>query len=100
MGAFGPVPVVGNYVSIKSLPGRVVEMLRGTELLIILLMLVPIVWALTDILGTPTRVWAESNQNQGLWTVVVFLLPLLGPLLYLVIARPTLNRARAGGDNS
>lgn len=71
-------------------------MLRGTEILIILLMLVPVVWALIDILGTPTRVWADSNQNQGLWSVVVFVLPLLGPLLYLVIARPQLVEARAG----
>lgn len=71
-------------------------MLRGTEILIILLMLVPVVWALTGILGTPTRVWADSNQSQGLWTVVVILLPFLGPLLYLVIARPKLIEARVG----
>lgn len=71
-------------------------MLRGTEILIILLLLVPVVWALTDILGTPARVWGDSNQNQGLWAVVVFLLPLLGPLLYLVVARPKLIEARSG----
>lgn len=71
-------------------------MLRGTEILIILLMLVPVVWALTDILGTPTSVWADSDQNQGLWAILVFLLPLLGPLLYLVIARPKLVEARSG----
>jgi len=75
-------------------------MLRGTEILIILLMLVPVVWALTDILGTPTRVWADSNQNQGLWAILVFLLPLLGPLLYLVIARPRLIEARSGTDST
>lgn len=71
-------------------------MLRGTEILIIVLMLVPAVLALTDILGTPARVWADSNQNQGLWTILVFLLPLLGPLLYLVLARPRLIEARSG----
>jgi hypothetical protein len=71
-------------------------MLRGTEILIILLMLVPVVWALTDILGTPTRVWADTKQNQGLWALVVFVLPLLGPLLYLVIVRPRLIEARSG----
>jgi hypothetical protein len=71
-------------------------MLRGTEILIIALMLVPVVWALTDILGTPARVWADSNQNQGLWTILVFRLPLLGPLLYLVMARPRLIEAPSG----
>lgn len=71
-------------------------MLRGTEILIILLLLIPVVWALTDILGTPTSVWADSDQNQGLWAILVFLLPLLGPLLYLVLARPRLIEARSG----
>lgn len=70
-------------------------MLRGTEILIILLMLVPVLLALTDILGTPTRVWADSNQNLGLWVIAVLLLPLLGPLLYLMMARPKLLEARS-----
>jgi hypothetical protein len=38
-------------------------MLRVSEILKILLLLVPVVWALTDILGTPTRVWADTKQN-------------------------------------
>jgi hypothetical protein len=74
-------------------------MLRGTEILIILLWLVPVVWALIEILGTPARVWAASDQNQGLWTIAVFVFPLLGPLVYLVIARPKLNAARSSGDD-
>lgn len=51
----------------------------------------------------PSRLIANSiripivlNQIQGLWVVVVFLLPLLGPLLYLAIARPRLIEARPG----
>jgi len=74
-------------------------MLRVSEILIILLLLIPVVWALSDILRIPTSVWADSDQNQGLWAILVFLLPLLGPLLYLVFARPRLNAARTSSDN-
>jgi hypothetical protein len=76
------------------------EMFRVTEILIILLLLIPVVWALSDILRTPASVWADSDQNQGLWAILVFLLPLLGPLLYLVIPRPRLIEARAGTDST
>ena len=41
------------------------EMFRVSEILIILLLLIPVVWALSDILRTPTSVWADSDQNQG-----------------------------------
>ena len=50
-------------------------------------------WALADVLRTPLGVWAATEQNQFLWALVVLLLVLVGPVLYLVIARPQLIAA-------
>lgn len=66
-------------------------MLRLPEILLIVVYLAPTVWALSDILRIPTTVWAASDQNQALWTVIVLVLPLLGPLLYFFIVRSKLN---------
>ncbi|HEX6222052.1 MAG TPA: PLDc N-terminal domain-containing protein [Acidimicrobiia bacterium] len=66
-------------------------MLRLSEILLIALYVAPTVWALSEILRIPTDVWAASKQNQALWTVIVLIVPLLGPLLYFFIARPKLH---------
>ena len=68
-------------------------MLRLSEILLIALYLAPTVWALSEILRIPTDVWADSRQNQALWTVIVLFVPLLGPLLYFFIARPGLSES-------
>jgi hypothetical protein len=65
--------------------------LRLPEILLIALYVAPTVWALSDSLRIPTDVWASSQQNQALWTILILILPLLGPLLYFLIARPKLN---------
>ncbi|MDF1597782.1 MAG: PLDc N-terminal domain-containing protein [Acidimicrobiia bacterium] len=54
-------------------------------------------WAIIDVVRTPAPVWARANQNQIVWALVVLLFSLLGPILYLVIARPALQAA--GGDS-
>lgn len=54
----------------------------------------PTVLAIGDIVRTPTDTWAESRQNQALWTLIVLIVPIIGPILYLIIARPRLNDAR------
>jgi uncharacterized paraquat-inducible protein A len=46
------------------------------------------IWALIDVLRTPQDVWAAAGQNQLLWGIVVLFFSLIGPILYLVIARP------------
>jgi len=48
------------------------------------------IWALISVLRTPQDVWAAAGQNQLLWGIVVLFLSLIGPILYLVIARPQL----------
>jgi hypothetical protein len=53
------------------------------------------IWALIDVLRTPQDVWAAAGQNQLLWGVVVLFLSLIGPVLYLIIARPQLLAAQS-----
>ena len=52
-------------------------------------------WAIIDVLRTPADVWEAAKQNQILWAAVVVLLSFIGPLLYLLIARPQLLEANA-----
>ena len=53
------------------------------------------IWALIDVLRTPQDVWAMAGQNQLLWGIVVLFLSLIGPVLYLIIARPQLLAAQS-----
>ena len=53
------------------------------------------IWALVDVLRTPQDVWAAAGQNQMLWGIVVLFLSLIGPVLYLIIARPQLLAAQS-----
>lgn len=53
------------------------------------------IWAIVDVLRTPTDVWEAARQNQILWAAIVLLISLIGPILYLMIARPQLLEASA-----
>jgi hypothetical protein len=68
--------------------------LGGSELLVIVVFVIPTVWALFDILQTGTDVWAASNQDQWVWVLVVLLLPVIGAILFFWIARPRLKGVR------
>lgn len=66
-------------------------MIRSGEWFVILLYLVPMIWAVTHALRTPEDIWEAAGQNQMVWVVIILLAPLLGPALYYVIARPRLR---------
>jgi TRAP-type C4-dicarboxylate transport system permease small subunit len=68
--------------------------LGGSELLVIVLFLIPTVWAIFDILQTKTEAWTAARQDQAVWVLVVLLLPGVGALLFFLIARPRLRQAR------
>jgi len=68
--------------------------LGSGELLVIVLFLIPTVWAVFDALQTSSDVWSASNQEQAVWVLVVLLLPGVGAFLYFLIARPRLNQVR------
>jgi len=61
----------------------------------ILVLVAPTVWALIDLLRVRSERWTASGQSQAVWAIVILLAtPLLGALLYFVIARPRLVTAR------
>jgi hypothetical protein len=68
----------------------------GAGFLVMLVMLaglVLIVMALVDLVRRPTEQWTVSGHNQLVWALIVILVGFIGPLLYLLIARPALDAA-------
>lgn len=68
--------------------------LFGVMLFMVLPFMVFHLWALIDVLKTPTSAWAAAEQNQVVWAIVVLVLAFVGPILYLFIARPQVVAAR------
>lgn len=53
--------------------------------------LVLLVVALIDLVGRPSETWQASGHNQLVWVLIVVFVGFIGPLLYLLIARPALD---------
>jgi hypothetical protein len=68
--------------------------LTGSEFFLIVVFLIPTVWAIFDALQTSSEVWAASKQDQAVWVLIVLLLPVVGAILFFLIARPRLNQVR------
>ena len=51
------------------------------------------VWSLVDALVIPDLQWTAAGQSKLLWVLLIVFLGLLGSLLYVVLARPSLGRA-------
>lgn len=62
-------------------------------LLVMLAGVVLLIVALVDLVKRPAAAWEASGQNQLVWALVVILVGFIGPILYLVIAKPALDRA-------
>ncbi len=67
--------------------------LRLSEWLIAGVWWIPTIVALVDVLRIPTDRWAAAKQNQGLWVVLILLIPVVGPALYLLTVRRQLQEA-------
>jgi hypothetical protein len=52
-----------------------------------------LVLALIDLVKRPAGVWEESGQSQLVWALVVIFVGFIGPVLYLLVARPALDAA-------
>lgn len=57
--------------------------------------LVVLVMALVDLVRRPSEVWELSGHNQIVWALIVVFVGIVGPVLYLLIARPALDAAAA-----
>ena len=67
--------------------------------LALFLLIIPLgllIWALVDLLRRPQAQWAATGQSQLVWALVVILVGLIGPILYLAMAKPRLDAATAG----
>jgi hypothetical protein len=73
----------------------------GVSILFLLLAVAGIagfaIWmlALLEVLRTPDEVWREAGQDRLVWALVVVFLSFVGAVLFLLIARPQLERVRA-----
>lgn len=68
----------------------------GLGALVVLFMLATVgllVLALVDLVKRPADLWKESGQNQLVWALVVIFVGVIGPVLYLMVARPALDAA-------
>lgn len=57
--------------------------------------LVLMIVALVDLLKRPQSEWQAAGQNQLLWGGIVVFVGVVGPILYLVMARPKLEATTA-----
>lgn len=49
--------------------------------------------ALIDLIRRPADAWKASGQSQLIWALIVIFVGVIGPVLYLLIARPQLEKA-------
>jgi hypothetical protein len=61
--------------------------------LVMLAGLVLLIVALVDLVRRPADVWEAAGHNQLVWALIVVFVGFIGPVLYLAIARPALDRA-------
>lgn len=69
-------------------------------LIVLVVLVVPfalMVLAVIDLARRPAWQWEAAQQNQIVWAVVVVLIGCVGPLIYLLLARPKLEAVGQGG---
>ncbi|MEL7156425.1 MAG: PLDc N-terminal domain-containing protein [Actinomycetota bacterium] len=69
----------------------------GFTMVLAILPLGLLIWALIDLLRRPSWAWPASDQQQIVWVLVVLLVGLIGPIVYMVVAKPKLDEAEARG---
>ena len=75
-----------------------VGVLAAFMLLVSLVGLGLLLVALVDLVKRPADAWVRSGQNQIVWALVVVFLGFVGPVLYLLIARPALDTPRVTAE--
>jgi hypothetical protein len=65
------------------------------SLVVVPVLVAPIlmVWALVDLLQRPAVQWEAAGEARLVWALVIVLVALVGPLLYLLIGRKSLENA-------
>lgn len=50
-----------------------------------------LVYALIDLVRRPAHQWEAAEQSQVVWVLVVLLIGCIGPVIYLLVAKPKLD---------
>ena len=58
------------------------------------------IYTLVEVVRTPELVWRQTRDNQLVWVLVIALLGWLGALVYWIVARGNLRRAKAWFDQN
>lgn len=69
-------------------------MLLAAMFAFLLVPLVLLVFALVDLVQHSDAEWSAAGQDRLTWLLITLLVGVIGPVLYLVVARPKLERAR------
>ncbi len=69
----------------------------AAALLVLALPLVLMTLALVDVARRPDWQWPAAGQNRVAWVLVILIISGIGPAVYLVMARPKLERVAGHG---
>lgn len=69
-------------------------------LILLALPIVLMVLALVDLARRPDWQWPAAHQNRVAWVLVILIITCIGPTVYLLVARPQLERAAGRGPGS
>lgn len=50
-----------------------------------------LVYALIDLVKRPAHQWEAAQQSQVVWVLIVLLIGCIGPVIYLMVAKPKLD---------
>lgn len=54
------------------------------------------IWSLVDAIQRPDDEWQRAGQNKLIWILVLIFVGFIGSFIYLLIARPALERSKQG----
>lgn len=77
---------MNGVVVVMSLLGLLVLLAMAASLVLLIV-------ALVDLVRQPADAWQRSGHNQLVWALIIVFVGFIGPILYLIVARPAL----AGG---
>lgn len=69
-------------------------MLLAAMFAFLLAPLILLVFAVVDLVQRSDAEWSTAGQDRLTWLLVTLFVGLVGPVLYLVVARPKLDQAR------
>lgn len=54
------------------------------------------IWSLVDAIQRPDAEWEQAGQNKLVWILVLIFVGFIGSIIYLLVARPSLEEVKRG----